>query len=184
MNSGVLRSLERRSEEDEVLARLRNGERIGHYETVRQTKDGRRLNISLTVSPVRNSAGQVIGASKVARDVTERKMAAAALAESETRFKMLTASAQRSRRDWICRRQTRRRRVFRSESRSTTISCWPQSSGTSDPGRPSDESNRFLTDWRGRCIGRAPESGAKQERTWDFGYEQMNRFRMGFVVSP
>ena len=80
---------ELRSEEDLVLARLRKGERIEHYETVRQTKDGRRLNISLTVSPVRNSAGQVIGASKVARDVTERKMAAAALAESETRFKML-----------------------------------------------------------------------------------------------
>jgi PAS domain S-box-containing protein len=65
--------VERHEEEREVLARLVRGERIDHFETIRQTKDGRRIEISLTVSPVRNSAGRVIGASKVARDVSDRR---------------------------------------------------------------------------------------------------------------
>jgi PAS domain S-box-containing protein len=64
---------ERRGEESEVLARLVRGERIDHFETVRRAKDGRRVDISLTVSPLRNSAGRIIGASKVARDITERR---------------------------------------------------------------------------------------------------------------
>jgi PAS domain S-box-containing protein len=66
---------ERRAEENEVLARLRRGERIDHFETVRQTKDGRRVDISLTVSPIRDADGRIIGASKVARDITEGKRA-------------------------------------------------------------------------------------------------------------
>ena len=63
---------DRRTEEEEVLARLRRGERIDHFETVRQAKDGSRIAISLTVSPIIDSGGRVIGASKVARDITER----------------------------------------------------------------------------------------------------------------
>jgi PAS domain S-box-containing protein len=63
------------AEEDDVLAHLRRGEKIDHFETVRQTKDGRRLNISLTVSPIRDGHGRIIGASKVARDITARKRA-------------------------------------------------------------------------------------------------------------
>ena len=59
-------------EEDMVLARIRAGEKIEHYETVRQCKDGTRLSISLTVSPIRNEKGEVVGASKIARDITER----------------------------------------------------------------------------------------------------------------
>ena len=70
---------ERRAEEEEVLARLRRGERIEHFETVRLTKDGRRIPISLTVSPIRDSQGRVIGASKVARDISERVLAEEAL---------------------------------------------------------------------------------------------------------
>src|SRR5437764_853910 len=64
---------ERHAEEDEVLARIRRGESVDHFETVRVTKDGQLLNISLTVSPVRNSGGRIVGASKIARDVTERR---------------------------------------------------------------------------------------------------------------
>jgi PAS domain S-box-containing protein len=64
---------ERLSEEDDVLARLRRGERIHHFETVRRTKDGRLLDVSLTVSPVRNAAGHVVGASKIARDISDRR---------------------------------------------------------------------------------------------------------------
>ena len=64
---------ELRQEEDEILAKLKRGEHIAHYETVRLAKDGRRLNISLSVSPVFDKTGRIIGASKIARDITEKK---------------------------------------------------------------------------------------------------------------
>jgi PAS domain S-box-containing protein len=64
---------ERHNEENDVLARVRRGEKLEHFETVRQAKDGREVHISLTVSPVRDATGQIIGASKVARDITEQK---------------------------------------------------------------------------------------------------------------
>jgi PAS domain S-box-containing protein len=64
---------DRVDEERGVLSRLRRGERIDHFETIRQTKDGRRIPISLTVSPVRDDRGNIIGASKVARDITMRQ---------------------------------------------------------------------------------------------------------------
>lgn len=63
------------AEEDDILARVRRGERVDHFDTVRQRKDGSLVDVSLTVSPVRDSSGRVIGASKVAREVTERKRA-------------------------------------------------------------------------------------------------------------
>ena len=66
---------EREDEEPNILARLQQGQRIDHYETVRRRKDGTLLHISLTVSPVRNSEGRIVGASKIARDITERKRA-------------------------------------------------------------------------------------------------------------
>ncbi len=62
-------------EEDIILGKLARGERIEHFDTTRITRDGRRLAVSLTVSPLRNRAGEIIGASKIARDVTERKLA-------------------------------------------------------------------------------------------------------------
>ena len=61
------------AEEEQVLARIRRGERVDHFETTRQTKSGRRISVSLTVSPVRDSRGRAIGASKIARDITERR---------------------------------------------------------------------------------------------------------------
>jgi PAS domain S-box-containing protein len=84
---------ERRAEEDHVLARLRRGEKVDHFETERQTRDGRRVSISLTVSPIRDAAGHVIGASKVARDITEHKRMEAALQESEIRYRRLFQAA-------------------------------------------------------------------------------------------
>jgi PAS domain S-box-containing protein len=68
-------------EEPSILGRIRAGERVEHYETVRVAKDGRLLHISLTVSPIKDATGTIIGASKVARDISERKRAEAALAE-------------------------------------------------------------------------------------------------------
>jgi PAS domain S-box-containing protein len=64
---------DRLHEEDMILARLRRGERIDHFETVRRCKDGRLIHVSLTISPVRDDAGRIIGASKIARDITDRK---------------------------------------------------------------------------------------------------------------
>ena len=64
---------DRHDEEPGILARIRAGERVEHYETVRRRKDGALLDISLTVSPVRDDAGNIIGASKIARDITNRK---------------------------------------------------------------------------------------------------------------
>jgi PAS domain S-box-containing protein len=64
---------ERRSEEDDVLARIRRGELVDHFETVRITRDGRLVDVSITVSPIRDGSGRIVGASKVARDIGERR---------------------------------------------------------------------------------------------------------------
>ncbi len=76
---------EREDEEQEVLERLRRGERIEHFETVRVTKQGRRIDISLTVSPIRDSSGHIIGALKIARNITDWKRAQEALREAARR---------------------------------------------------------------------------------------------------
>ncbi len=99
---------ERHYEEPQILAKLRRGERIDHYETVRMTKDGRRVNISLTISPIKDKSGRIIAASKIARDITERirmeqereqllarEQAARAEAERRWRESQLLASATR-----------------------------------------------------------------------------------------
>jgi PAS domain S-box-containing protein len=64
---------DRLPEEDDVLARIRRGERVDHFETVRRAKDGRFVDVSITVSPVRDASGRIVGASKVARDISERR---------------------------------------------------------------------------------------------------------------
>jgi PAS domain S-box-containing protein len=81
---------ERYAEESDILARLRRGERVDHFETVRRRKDGSLLDVSLTISPVRDSSGRVVGASKVARDITAQKQTERALRESEQRFRVIT----------------------------------------------------------------------------------------------
>jgi PAS domain S-box-containing protein len=80
-------------EEPKILARLRNGERIEHYETVRVRKDGRRLDISLTVSPIRGPNDRIVGASKIARDVTEQRQARRALDEASERLRLALAAS-------------------------------------------------------------------------------------------
>ena len=80
-------------EEPAILARLRAGDRIEHYETIRMHKDGRRLDISLTVSPIRGPNGQIIGASKIARDVTEQHQSRRALDVASERLRLALAAA-------------------------------------------------------------------------------------------
>ncbi|MFY9837949.1 MAG: PAS domain S-box protein [Xanthobacteraceae bacterium] len=89
---------DRLNEESEILNRIRRGDRVDNYETIRRRKDGSLINISLTVSPIRNAEGRVVGASKIARDITERKRNEAritALAhEAEHRAKNVLAIVQ------------------------------------------------------------------------------------------
>jgi PAS domain S-box-containing protein len=80
---------ERRSEQEDILRRLARGERVEYFETVRRRKDGTHLDVSLTISPIRDAAGRVIGASNVARDVSERKRIEMALRENEERFRAI-----------------------------------------------------------------------------------------------
>ena len=70
-------------DEDRILQTIARGERIHHFETVRVTKDGRRLDVSLTISPVRDDAGKIIGAAKIARDISQQKDAELALRTTE-----------------------------------------------------------------------------------------------------
>jgi PAS domain S-box-containing protein len=91
-------------EEPTILARLRAGDRIEHYETVRVRKDGTLIDISLTVSPIRGPDGQIVGASKIARDITEQKQARKALDEALARLKLALDAARLG--DWSWDAQT------------------------------------------------------------------------------
>ncbi len=81
------------NEEAEILARIRIGERVEHYETVRQRKDGSLVEISLTVSPIRSADGKIIGASKVARDISKQRQAQRLLDESSERLMLALAAS-------------------------------------------------------------------------------------------
>ena len=90
----ILIPAELQAEEKDILSRLRAGKRIDHFETVRITKSGERVLISLTVSPVKDSSGKIVAASKVARDVTRTRQVERALRESEQRMRFCLEAAQ------------------------------------------------------------------------------------------
>jgi PAS domain S-box-containing protein len=88
----ILIPQDRQDEEPRILARIRAGERVDHFETIRQHKDGHLIDISLTISPIRDEWGRIIGASKIARDITERREAELKVRESEQQLKDLLAA--------------------------------------------------------------------------------------------
>jgi PAS domain S-box-containing protein len=79
----ILIPSDRQDEESQIIERLRRGKSVHHFETVRLRQDGRQIDVSLTISPIKDANGQIIGVSKIARDITDRKRAAEALRRAE-----------------------------------------------------------------------------------------------------
>ena len=90
------------NEEAEILARIRTGQRVEHYETLRQRKDGSLVEISLTVSPIKSADGKIIGASKVARDISKQRQAQRLLDESSERLMLALAASNLGDWSWDC----------------------------------------------------------------------------------
>jgi PAS domain S-box-containing protein len=87
-------------EENKILQKLKAGERIEHYETTRVTKSGKSVDVSLTISPLKDSIGRVVGISKIARDITERKRVAEAVRESEERLHLAAQAGRMYAYEW------------------------------------------------------------------------------------
>jgi PAS domain S-box-containing protein len=154
----ILIPAERQDEEDTILNLIRRGDRLEHYETVRQRKDGSLVDISLTISPLRDAKEKIIGASKIARDITERKRSEAQMSmlarEAEHRAKNLLAnvmamcSAHRLTHPMVLRKQSR----GASRRLQVSIRCSPSPAGLG----PS------WVVWSSRSCRRIPATGARR----------------------
>lgn len=108
---------DRLPEEDEFLERLKQGERVERFETVRKRKDGSLFDVSLTISPLKDSSGRIVGASKVARDITEKKVVEKALQQAHDHLELLveqrTATVRKLSSEMIRSQDEERRRIAR-----------------------------------------------------------------------
>jgi len=102
----------RLAEEKMILERLRRDESVEHFETTRVRKDGTEIEVSLTISPVKDAHGRIVGASKVARDITERKQAERALVDSEKRLRALADSLEEKVRNRTAKLRRQNREIF------------------------------------------------------------------------
>jgi PAS domain S-box-containing protein len=95
VGQSILRILpdDRQSEENDILRRIKLGETVDHIQTIRKKKNGQFINVSLTISPIRNASGKVVGASKIARDISDRKRTEEALQDSEGRLRVFVEHA-------------------------------------------------------------------------------------------
>ena len=89
----ILIPADRQDEETEILGRIRRGEKVDHHETIRRRKDGTLVEVSLTVSPIKDASGRIIGASKIARDLTDRKAVERIMRQGNERFRLLANHA-------------------------------------------------------------------------------------------
>lgn len=91
-NITIVFPIERLAEELEIMEKIRAGGKIDHYETIRTTKDGRYIPVSLTISPIKNSVGEIVGVSKIARDISDQKKVEEKVFENERRLFLITNS--------------------------------------------------------------------------------------------
>jgi PAS domain S-box-containing protein len=92
--------LEQRSEEEKIIATLKRGEHVDHFETVRTTKSGKKIFVSLSISPIKDDEGHIIGASKIARDITQRKKYEEILSSSQERLQLAVDAGKIGIWDW------------------------------------------------------------------------------------
>jgi len=148
------------NEEPAILARLRAGERIEHYETIRVRKDGRLINISLTVSPIIGPHGQIIGASKIARDITEQRQARRALDEASERLKLASTAARLGDWSWDAKTDV----VTLSETAADILGVPPSSNVTRTQMR------ELLSDEDREATQRAVEKAVAEHTDYDLEY--------------
>jgi PAS domain S-box-containing protein len=164
---------DRLHEETVIIDRVTHGERIEHFDTIRRRKDGQLINVSITISPVRNASGKIIGASKIARDVSERKSAELSLRRSEERqtFLLRVSDALRPLAD-----------PQKIESEASRIVCehLQVSRAYYADVETGDEGDVFVVDGDYHSDGISSLKGRYRAR--DFGEQQLKEFHAGRTI--
>jgi PAS domain S-box-containing protein len=152
-----------------LVHRLRQGEKITHFETVRVRKDGSRIDVSLTISPIRNAAGDVVGAASIARDITERKRAEAALIEERHLLRTLMDNVPDA--IYFKDRESRFTRINKALAKSFGLSDPTQAVGKTDFDFFTGEHAQQTYADEQEIIGTGqPVLGKEEKETWSDGH--------------